>query len=167
MARDTQGSPADEKKLEQYGVWVKVKPRDVATAPVLEESFGLSDLESPRAPARKKTAAGALTAEEEELLDELETEMEPGTEASGIAVPDEEPLLDDAELPDLEEDLQPARPVAPKAGGPASGRGRAAEVEVPLSEDAEAVDHFDDLAALENELASVSTRTGDGSTSSA
>ncbi len=47
MARDTQGSPADEKKLEQYGVWVKVKPRDVTTAPILEESFGLSDLESP------------------------------------------------------------------------------------------------------------------------
>ena len=47
MARDTKGSPADEKKLEQYGVWVKVKPRDVAAAPVLEESFSLSDLEAP------------------------------------------------------------------------------------------------------------------------
>ena len=33
MARETQGSPANEKKLEQYGVWVKVKPRDVTDGP--------------------------------------------------------------------------------------------------------------------------------------
>ena len=179
MARDTQGSPADEKKLEQYGVWVKVKPRDVTTAPILEESFGLSDLESPRTPARAGKAGGesALTAEEEKLLDELETELEP-------AVPEEEPLLDDAELPEidsaagrtgssdleseddelpeLEEELEPPPRAAPKAGGR-----RPAEVEVTLSEDAEAEDHFDDLAALENELASVTTRTSEAPTSSA
>ena len=193
MARDTQGSPANEKKLEQYGVWVKVKPRDVTTAPVLEESFGLSDLESPRAPERAGKAGGesALTAEEEKLLDELETELDPGAEAAGIAVPDEEPLLDDAELPEietatgrdgvvrpririlgrdelpeLEEDLEPAPRAAPKAGGHAAGRGRASEVEVTLSENAED-DHFDDLAALETELATVSTRTSEASTSSA
>jgi pilus assembly protein FimV len=193
MARDTQGSPADEKKLEQYGVWVKVKPHDVTTAPVLEESFGLSDLESPRAPARTGKAGGksALTAEEEKLLDELETELDPGEEGAGIAVPDEEPLLDDAELPEietatgrtgssdlesgssgddelpeLEEDLEPAPRAAPKARGQASGRGKPSEVEVTLSENAEE-DQFDDLAALETELASVSTRTSGASTSSA
>jgi pilus assembly protein FimV len=189
MARDTQGSPADEKKLEQYGVWVKVKPRDVTTAPILEESFGLSDLESPRAPTRSVKAAGesALTAEEEKLLDELETELEPDAGAEGIAVPEEEPLLDDAELPEfesaagrmgssdlesrddelpeLEEDLEPAPRAAPKAGGQAAGRGRLSEVEVTLSDAAE--DHFDDLAALESELASVATKTADASTSSA
>ena len=186
MARDTQGSPADEKKLEQYGVWVKVKPRDVATAPILEESFGLSDLETPRAGARTARAAeeSALTAEEEELLDELETELEPGAETSGIDVPEEEPLLEDAEpteietpagrasdlesealdddeLPELAEDIEPA----PRASQ--VGRGRPVEVEVTLSEDADEEAHFDDLAALESELASVTTKAGAASVSSA
>ncbi len=194
MARDTHGSPADEKKLEQYGVWVKVKPRDVTTAPILEESFGLSDLESPRAPARGGKSAGesSLTAEEEKLLDELETELEPGTGTAGIAVPEEEPLLDDAELPEietatgrtgssdfgsglsdddelpeLEEELEPVPRAAPRASGQTGGRGKPGEVEVTLSENAEADDTFDDLAALESELASVSTRTTEASTSSA
>jgi len=30
MARETTSSPASEKKLEQYGVWVKVKPQEGA-----------------------------------------------------------------------------------------------------------------------------------------
>jgi len=111
MASETQGSPANEKKLEQYGVWVKVKPRDVTTAPVLEESFELSDLEAPKASNRTATVPeeSTLTAEEEKLLDELETELEPGTEsafgdseAPAISVPEEEPLLADTELPDIE-----------------------------------------------------------------
>ena len=55
MARETQGSPVNEKKLEQYGVWVKVKPRDVTTAPVLEESSALSDLEVSTSPSRGST----------------------------------------------------------------------------------------------------------------
>ena len=135
MARETQGSPADEKKLEQYGVWVKVKPRDV-TAPVLDESFELSDLESSSpassgglaAKAERAAAAApvietepenALTEEEEKLLDDLETELEPEDGAEGgileteiletdlaeepaISVPEEEPLLAESELPDIE-----------------------------------------------------------------
>ncbi len=108
MARETQRSPADEKKLEQYGVWVKVKPRDV-TPPLLDESFELSDLEAPKTAGRSDaraagTASGAsaLTAEEEELLDELETELEPSGGSSAVSVPEEEPLLADAELPDIE-----------------------------------------------------------------
>ena len=60
MARETQSSPASEKKLEQYGVWVKVKPREVTEAPPLEESFELSDLESP------KTSGKSLLAKAEE-----------------------------------------------------------------------------------------------------
>src|SRR5208337_4015190 len=111
MARETKGSPANEKKLEQYGVWVKVKPRDVATAPVLEESFGLSDLEAAKSSSSPELVVeeSALTAEEEKLLDELETELEPGGESSlddlespAIAVPEEEPLLADTELLDIE-----------------------------------------------------------------
>ncbi len=224
MARDTKGSPANEKKLEQYGVWVKVKPRDVTAAPVLEESFALSDLEAPRSPVRgaANEEEGALTAEEEKLLDELETELEPDAESAStrresastrresaparfkaatgdVAVPEEEPLLADAELPDietaadsddtfdlagssdvelvaaseeelpdLEEDLAPA----PRAAGgaraaQARGRPDASEVEVTLSERGGEDDQFDDLAALESELASVTTKTRDSSASSA
>jgi len=207
MASETQGSPANEKKLEQYGVWVKVKPRDVTTAPVLEESFELSDLEAPKASNRTATVPeeSTLTAEEEKLLDELETELEPGTEsafgdseAPSISMPEEEPLLADAELsdietstdregfldlelgetteeelPELEEDLEPALSAAgggitPSSLGSGAARSRAAEtaeVEVTLSEGEE--DRFDDLAALESELASVTTKTRDASTSSA
>ena len=159
MARETQGSPANEKKLEQYGVWVKVKPRDVTTAPVLEESFELSDLEAPKASSRTAAVAeeSALTAEEEKLLDELETELEPDTESSAISVPEEEPLLTDAELPDIETATEFSEEELPELS----------EVEVTLSEGNGEEDQFDDLAALENELASVTTKTRTASTSSA
>ena len=80
MAREQQGSPAGEKRLEQYGVWVKVKPRRVLdTAPEREDSFHLSDLDTPRTASATKAAASdesALTAEEEKLLDDLETELD-------------------------------------------------------------------------------------------
>jgi hypothetical protein len=192
MARETQGSPASEKKLEQYGVWVKVKPRDVTTAPALEESFELSDLEAPKAQGRSQAVVeeSALTAEEEKLLDDLETELEPAVELGdaeslGISVPEEEPLLAETELPDidtaasgetelglesvdeelpeLEEDLEPA-PRAERASVAArSSEPETAEVEVTLSDDGGEEDHFDDLAALESELASVTTKTRDTS----
>ncbi len=95
----------------------------------------------------KATGESALTAEEEKLLDELETELEPDAGADGIAVPEEEPLLDDAELPEnrkcggthgfvclesrddelpeLEEDLEPA-PRAACQGGWTGSRPRQA-----------------------------------------
>ncbi len=208
MGRETQGSPADEKKLEQYGVWVKVKPRDV-TVPVLDEPFELSDLEpskSARAPAGaaggRVSAPGPssrpiafedevgsseneLTEEEEKLLDELETELEPDEGSTpAVSVPDEEPLLDDSELPDiesaahggssdlelaseedlpeLEEDLEPApsrRTAGPAAARSTPSAAEPAEVEVTLSEDVAEEESFDDLAALESELASVTTKT--------
>jgi pilus assembly protein FimV len=192
MARETQRSPADEKKLEQYGVWVKVKPRDV-TPPAADESFELSDLEAPRQAGRSgPRAAGAasggnaLTAEEEQLLDELETELEPSGGTSRVSVPDEEPLLADTELPDIDTasragssdlELEPSDEELPELeeGLEAAPRGRAsafratepAEVEVTLSEDAKEEEAFDDLAALESELATVSTKTRDASGSSA
>jgi pilus assembly protein FimV len=192
MARETQRSPADEKKLEQYGVWVKVKPRDV-TPPLLDESFELSDLEAPKTAGRSETRAAeissggsTLTAEEEELLDELETELEPSGGSSGVSVPEEEPLLSDAELPDIESaartgssdleletsdeelpELEEGLEAAPRAP---SGRAKAAEpaeVEVTLSEDVSEEEQFDDLAALESELATVGTKARDVSGSSA
>ena len=192
MARETQRSPADEEKLEQYGVWVKVKPRDV-TPPLLDESFELSDLEAPKTASRTGSRAteassggSALTAEEEQLLDELETELEPSGGSSGISVPEEEPLLADAELPDIESaartgssdleleasdeelpELEEGLEAAPRSS---SGRSRAsepAEVEVTLSEAVGEDEQFDDLAALESELATVGTKARDASGSSA
>ncbi|MGA2479575.1 MAG: hypothetical protein ABSG63_12565 [Spirochaetia bacterium] len=178
MARDNQSSPANEKKLEQYGVWVKVKPRDVVPAAAPEDTVELSDLETPRAaPASEQSA---LTAEEEKLLDELETELGPGEEKNDVLVPDEEPLLDDEgelpdienmteepedglaeeELPELEEEPLPApRSAAPRK--PAAG-----EVEVTLRETGGGKERFDDLEALESELASVTSTARAGSSSS-
>ncbi len=202
MARETKGSPAHEKKLEQYGVWVKVKPRDVAAAPVLEESFALSDLESPK-PAGQASAGseeGELTAEEEKLLDELETELEPGAEsafddieAPALSVPEEEPLLADSELPDIDTadggesfdlrgsndielvaaseeelpELEEEREPAPRGSARSRGAAQTSEVEVTLSERIGEEDQFDDLAALESELASVTTKSRDPSAASA
>jgi hypothetical protein len=181
MARETQGRPAGEKKLEQYGVWVKVKPKEVSTSAVPEEVGELSDLESV-APARIPSGRTTLTAEEENLLDELDSEMAPRSETT---VSEEEPVLADAELPDIES-ASPApaaeealdltveelpeldeEPLAPAKTGirkplPAASE---SEIEVTLSEEKE--DHFDDLAALETELASVGATAQAASGSSA
>jgi len=192
MARETQRSPADEKKLEQYGVWVKVKPRDVSP-PSEDDAFELSDLDTPpksgRADVRIAEAAAGdstLTAEEEELLDELETELEPAAGGSRVSVPEEEPLLADTELPEIESasrsgssdlelestdeelpELEESPETAPKGRAAASRAAESAEVEVTLTEDAGEEEAFDDLAALETELATVTTKTRDAPGSSA
>lgn len=190
MARETQGSPAGEKKLEQYGVWVKVKPREVTELPESESSFELSDLETPKRASVGRAAPdeNTLTDDEEKLLNELESELGP-EEGAEVGVPDEEPLLaEEEELPDIErvggestapafeeaeiEELPELEEVKPARGARAAGGQRASraqdsgEVEVTLSEDALEEDRFDDLEALESELASVSTSTRKASSSS-
>ncbi len=191
MARETQGSPAGEKKLEQYGVWVKVKPREVSELPESESSFELSDLETPKSASIGRAASdeSTLTDDEEKLLNELESELGPEEASAEVGVPEEEPLLaEEEELPDIEtvggegtapayedagieelpdlEEVPPAR--GARAGGQRSSRTRdSGEVEVTLSEDALEEDRFDDLEALESELASVTTSTQKASSSSA
>ncbi len=126
MARDMKSDASGEKRLEQYGVWVKVEPQEVLEKGPGEDSFSLSDLESPaggRGGAAVATADEALTQEEEELLDELDTELGPEPE---------------------------------EAGEPASMEETGSSVEVSLSEEV-AEEHFDDLRALEDELASVTS----------
>jgi pilus assembly protein FimV len=187
MARETQSSPASERKLEQYGVWVKVKPRELTDAPPLEESFELSDLESPKTGGKSllaKAQESALTAEEETLLNELETELSPEGEAGeNVLVPDEEPLLAESELPDLEsepgaganeialgqssDEELPELEEEQEPRSPLSQAAEPSEVEVTLSEDIVEKDHFNDLEALETELASVTTRKREPSASSA
>src|SRR5512137_2262875 len=99
MARDVNVGPAAEKKLERYGVWVKVEPREVTREP--GGSFELTDLE----PGTSSERAPALTDEEETLLDELETgvghEVAAGTRDELESL-DEQITPADEELPELE-----------------------------------------------------------------
>jgi len=172
MGRETQGSPAGEKKLERYGVWVKVEPREVEETSESESSFELSDLESSRGAASSEPAGdGTLTVEEEKLLDELDTELGPSESASDLSIPEEEPLLaDEEELPDISAGAESSRAAASdeelpeleiedEPARPQGRRGRAAEageVEVPLSEST-SQERFEDLDALEDELATAAS----------
>ncbi len=176
MARERQGNSPGEKKLEQYGVWVKVRPREVTTTLEAEDSFELTDLEAQEARA-ESAKEGTLTAEEEELLDELEGELSPGKTAQPILIPDEEPLLSETEeLPDIES-ITESKPAAGAKGAaafeeeipqledtdltiePMESQPQAPsvgeQVEVPLSESVDVKDHFEDLETLETELTSV------------
>jgi len=183
MARDKQGGPANEKKLEQYGVWVKVKPREVITTPALEDSFQLSDLDASKVGTvmvPPEEDESTLTVEEEKLLDELETELVPEDTSENVFVPEEEPLLAEGELPDIESEpaeletpdialgqssdeelpeLEEESEPAPRAESPRHAAPEPGEVEVTLSDDLEEKEHFDDLEAVESELASVATTT--------
>jgi pilus assembly protein FimV len=147
MVRETRGGPASEKKLEQYGVWVKAEPREVLRSIDQGDSLELSDLE----PAREVAVDlpdvsddSPLTTEEEKLLDELETEIESAEDGEEALVPLDK--ASDEELPELE--LEP---------------GHGEEIEVTLSDSLPAEEHFDDLQALEDELASVASSAGAGS----
>jgi pilus assembly protein FimV len=131
MARDVNVGPAAEKKLERYGVWVKVEPRDVTRD--LGGSFELTDLEPQGDASRTRES---FTDEEEHLLDELETgvghEVAAGTQVElesldeGLSRPSS-----DEELPELE--LEDA-------------------VEVPLADHKPSAERFDDLETIETEI---------------
>ena len=180
MGRETQGQ-AGEKKLERYGVWIKVEPREVSDSLETESSFELTDLEAPAAAARGPSGDGTLTVEEEKLLDELDTELGPSEGSANLSIPEEEPLLaDEEELPDISELSEPAvarrqsgsesddelpelelEEEAPEPAPARAGKSRGAapetgEVEVTLSEST-AEDRFEDLDALEDELASATS----------
>ncbi len=194
MAREMRENPSGEKKLEQYGVWVKVEPQAFTATRQSEDTLELTDLEStaPASQAPAHTAVEtALTQEEEQLLDELGTEISQNQEegmggVQGFDLEAESTLEAPGEevLPELElEDIG-----VPEAYGTSKGEGSFAPsrepsielleesfpaetkdleelpdiektmdaVEVPLSEGLPREEHFDDLAALEEELASVS-----------
>ncbi len=181
MGRETQSSPSGEQKLERYGVWVKVEPRTVAESQGAESSFELTDLESGAAAVPSPSSAeSTLTLEEEKLLDELDTELGPSDSSRELSIPEEEPLLsEDEELPDItevneSESSEPAEletlseeelpeleleeePASAAGAGRGSGRAasEAAEVEVTLSDTRAEQEQFEDLDALESELASV------------
>jgi pilus assembly protein FimV len=134
MARDVNVGPAAEKKLERYGVWVKVEPRDVTRD--LGGSLELTDLEPQAAGASSDRSS--FTTEEEHLLDELETgvghEVAAGTQVELESLDERlSAPSPDEELPELE--LEDA-------------------VEVPLADHTPSADRFDDLEAIEREIPS-------------
>ena len=220
MAREMKDFPSEEKKLEQYGVWVKVEPEDFSSEEPTEGGFKLADLEAAEEPPQAAASDESFTKEEEKLLDELETEIgqENGTvpdsedlvsfasepvpmttetvEAlEGEVLPEleleslEEPSIeaDEAEtgvetlesvsaeaasLPDLmgqdvlelPDEAFPAADDAsesPAAEIPLPVEELAGEVDVPLSEGSPNAEHFDDLAALEEELATATASTAE------
>ncbi|MBN2553747.1 MAG: hypothetical protein JXB06_13300, partial [Spirochaetales bacterium] len=154
----------DEDNLEQYGVWVKVEPKDVEQETEPGMTFELSDLEG--------GSGSALTEEEEQLLGELEEDEEADLgdlsgleddleelgkgsafeEQSGeedLSVEDLDVDLDELggdslsmpemeELPDLEEEEELGLGVEAET-----------EIEVPLSDSSIVEEHYEDLAPVE------------------
>ncbi len=140
MARDVNVGPAAEKKLERYGVWVKVEPRDVTRD--LGGSVELTDLESRSSEGRAGRAS--FTDEEEHLLDELETgvghEVAAGTQVELESLDERLPPLDsDEDLPELE--LEDA-------------------VEAPLTDNTPGAGRFDDLESIEGGTHAAGRRRG-------
>jgi pilus assembly protein FimV len=138
--------------LEKYGIWIKVEPETLESVPESEEAFELAELETEGGKEAK------LTAEEEQLLGELESESaaEAGTfesedfdglekdlrqlgRASSPAETDE-----DLTVADLDVGLEEFAGEAPEA-----------EIEVPLSEKMPSLDTLEEAAAeVQEEAAS-------------
>jgi len=137
MARDVNVGPAAEKKLERYGVWVKVEPRDVTRD--LGGNVELTDLDS--ASGGSSEGRASFTSEEESLLDELETgvghEVEAGTQGELESLDERLSTSSlDEQLPELE--LEDA-------------------VEVPLADGRTGTERFDDLETIEGQIGAPSS----------
>ena len=178
----------EDDALEQYGVWVKIKPEEIEGNLEEEASFELSDLES--------SDESHLTEEEEDLLGELEVEPSPETSTKtgeeelpepGEFGLDKDIDMDMDSLPDLElEDLEAEEMPEPEEEitlptadeeledfsleempGPEAAEElpvleleEEAEIDLPLSDETNIVDRFDDLGALETELMSADAGLG-------
>ncbi len=197
MVREMKHNPTGEKKLEQYGVWVKIEPQEFTGSRQPEAAFELTDLEAPteeREPLSEPSAQATLTPEEEELLDELETEVshaEGGelageapeaagleelpsfsaddTQAEGIVeieaeVPGGEvlPDLDLADIDSLGKAPDESEQVPSLLSEDVLEMPEEVSVEVPLSDNLPQEEHFDDLAALEEQIASTPVSARDG-----
>jgi pilus assembly protein FimV len=138
---------AEDSSLEQYGVWVKMKPEDLAAAEGEQEDFGLSDFSA--------TEDSELTPEEEELLGKLEDEpldegefegLEADLEELGRGVESQGPVLEagsgaeeeEISVDDLDVDLE------------------SLDLEEPSGEEADAFESLDDLDHLDSGVDSLS-----------
>ena len=202
----------EESEIEQYGVWVKVKPEDVTDKTASEETemnnFELSDLDLDE--------GSKLTEEEEQLLGELENsnentenQVEPDLDLpdldidnlEDIELPEEEtdnPSVEnlslggeketleipDDNLPDIEStETLPSADIdleEPKLTEESSENSEELpeldleniepedldqeEIEVPLNDTTPSEEHFDDLNALESDLASTQADSAAGDT---
>ena len=158
----SESGDAGEPDLEKYGIWIKVEPQTLEGAPESEEAFDLSDLEAEAEGGKE----GKLTAEEEELLGELESES--SAEAGGIEPADFEGLEKDLrQTGKPEEDLTAAdldlglEELPPEQGEESLGERPEAEIEVPLSEKMPALDALDVSAAGMQGAAASKPRTED------
>ncbi len=126
-SEQSRGQVLSENDLEQYGVWIKVKPHTVHEGAAQGE-------QEPRLESLGQEAASsedtALTEEEEELLGSLEE--------SASAGPVEVDDVGEISLP-AEEDLGVLEP-------------EGEQVDLPLSEEPAAGERFEDLSSLEEEL---------------
>jgi hypothetical protein len=143
----------EESGLEKYGIWIKVEPETLEAAAETESDFALADLDSGPAPGAR------LTAEEEQLLGELESETdEPlgaGAEQAAGETADfeglEKDLLEldasggeaeedeDLTVADLDLDLDEL----------ALEQGKEPEIEVPLSDSIPELDSLEEAAETE------------------
>jgi pilus assembly protein FimV len=131
--------------LEKYGIWIKIEPETLDSVPESEDVFELAELETESEGGKE----AKLTAEEEQLLGELESEgvaeagtlesadfdgLEKGLETLGRAAPPAE-ADEDLTIADLDVGMEELAGEPPEA-----------EIEVPLSEKVAALDTFEEAA---------------------
>jgi len=145
----------EEAGLEKYGIWIKVEPETLEAAAETESDFTLADLDSGPAPGAR------LTAEEEQLLGELESETnEPlgaGADQSATETADFEGLEKDLQELDasggeMEEEEDEDLTVADldlDLDELALEPGKESEIEVPLSDSIPELDSLEEEAETE------------------
>ena len=134
----------------------------MSSLPDRETDFELTDLGTGAPPAEESPQEGALTDEEEKLLDELETSLPLTREELPLDGPRRKSLLADAEevesLAPIDAELDASVDLEQVSGEQLPDLGDS-DVEVPLSSDSLPHDEtFDDLQALEDELTSAPAR---------
>jgi pilus assembly protein FimV len=150
----------EESGLEKYGIWIKVEPETLEAE--AGGGFEIGELEGGSAPGAQ------LTAEEEELLGELETEVESPAPAPRADIHvGLRPAVEAADFEGLEKDLQELD--ASGAEGPEEldldmdelslEPDKGSEVEVPLSESIPELDSLEEAA--ETEVRAAGARSSD------
>ena len=144
----------EESGLEKYGIWIKVEPETLESE--TGGGFQIADLDA-------GPATGArLTAEEEKLLGELETDAEAPTLAAQADIPvGLRPAGETADFEGLEKDLQELDASGGEEldeevadldldlEGLAAEQGKESEIEVPLSDGIPELDSLEEAAEAE------------------
>ena len=152
------GSASDEGELEQYGVWVKVKPETILETPEEFKEGEITDLSSEES---------SLTEEEEDLLSELEEKESSISEPSDI---DKLPLADE-DLVDLDSgesedmlDYETSEELPELTSD--QDFTEQEEIEVPLSEDISIGEDFEEMLTLKEDLSDIERSVSEDDASS-